>query len=107
MDDITRPAPKLTKYQAFRAYTAVCAKYDETAHPAAVTHDGGTWPTGPVLVRGFESAHGGDYAWAVVWEGGPHEWPVECGYGADGKPDYPAGVWTEAINGYALALYPV
>lgn len=106
MDDIKRPAAKLTRMQARTAYEAVCAKYGETVE-ATATHDGGAWPTGPVLVRGFESAHGGDYAWAVVWEGGPYEWPVECGYGADGKPNYPSGVYTEPINGYALALYPV
>ncbi len=112
MQDVKDTRPKLTRRQAQAAYVAVCEKFGET--PSRTTGGGiavhrqgsGVWPTGPILVADFEGWYSTN-DWAVLWEGGPEDWSILSGYGADNRPDYPAGVFAERINGYALGLYPL
>lgn len=112
MDDVKRPTAKLTQAQASKAYELVCEKYGEhvqrsatTAKVAVFEQGVGRWPSGPVLVRNFEGWYS-TTPWAIVWEGGPEDWTSACGYGGEHKPVYPAGVFTEPINGFALGLHP-
>lgn len=85
---------------------------------------------GPQLVKDHQGWYS-DHAWAIVWEGGPYEWPQLLDGGLDeellhglypefeqdhavavkkatyGAVKLPKGVWAEAINGYSIALYPL
>jgi len=70
--------------------------------PHVYHQDGSSWPNEPVLVKDFE-CWAGTVRWAVVWEGGPHDWASELQF----SDDLPSGwLFVEAYNGWALALYP-
>lgn len=112
MDDIKRPAPKLTPTQASKAFVAIVGAMEkslgyepgELTGPGApdgkvVVHEqgGGQWPDGPVLCRNWEDRDG----WAIVWEGGDYDWPHLMWPAAQA-----AGVFAEPYNGFALSLYP-
>jgi len=56
-----------------------------------------------------------DYAWAIVWEeGSPYNWTYLFPFGGVDEEfggrhtgvELPDDVWTEAITGWALAIYP-
>jgi len=85
----------LTKAQATAAYRRICKALGETPH-TDVVEQGMRWPAGPVLCRDFEGWYS-TTRWAVVWEEGPYEWPCNR---IDDR------VFVEAINGFALGLYP-
>ena len=42
-------------------------------------------------------------AWVIALEGGPYEWPIHIS--EPGKVEWPAGVWVEPLNHWALSLY--
>ena len=121
--------PKLTEEQALAAYealvTGLARNYghdpEELLGPqrAAATGElvvrrqgGLSWPDGPVLCADFEG-WSTTSDWAVVWEGGPHDWTMYVPHGGRtedfgltvGPIDLP-GVFCEPVNGFALALYP-
>jgi len=52
----------------------------------------------------YPPGHEGDF-WVLSLELGEHYWPYEIG-DDDDTVVWPAGVWTEAKNHFALALYP-
>lgn len=103
----TKTKTRVTKREAERTLAAVRRAFK------AYVSDG----YGPKLVKdwnwGFTVAH--DYDWAIVWEeGSPYNWTYlfpdggideEFG-GRHPAVDLPDGVWTEAITGWALAIYP-
>lgn len=84
---------------------------------AAVKRQCKTWlgegSTPPVLRENW-SWTGPTYAWAIIWEEGPYEWTylfphggIEEEFGFNLKAvNLPAGVWTEAITSWAIAIYP-
>jgi hypothetical protein len=67
---------------------------------------------GPTLVKNYESMSGSTVPYAIVWEEGPYDWAIdafersvtEFGHKLEGVTR-PAGLYAEAINGYALGLY--
>lgn len=70
-------------------------------------------PDSPSLPRLFEDWDG--YAFVIIWESGsPYDWPQLFPHGGideefGGRIDaveLPKGVWTEAVNGCVLAIYP-
>jgi hypothetical protein len=107
----------ITKRQAEASLKAVAKKFGADAD-------------GPQLVKDHQGWYS-DHAWAIVWEGGPYDWPQLLGGGIDeellngiypefepdlskaikkasrGAVEFPQGVWAEAINGYSIALYPL
>ena len=111
-------AKKLTKKQAEAALKVIAKKF------------GADNDYGPSLIKDYQGWYS-DYAWAIVWEEGPYEWPMLLDGGFDDElfqmlypefePDInkasmkarrspavlPAGVWAEPINHYSLALHPV
>lgn len=97
---------KLTKAKATAALRAICKQFavDEAEIGAG---------RGPQLVQDYEPMHGGTVDYAIVWEEGPYEWTygafwphidTETGLRREGVVK-PAGVYSEAINTYALGLY--
>ena len=104
----------VTKRQAEASLKAIAKKFGEGAQ----------------LVKDHQGWYS-DHAWAIVWEGGPYEWPQLLDGGFDeelfnglypefeqshpeavkkathGAVKLPKGVWAEAINGYSIALYPL
>lgn len=83
----------------------------------------------PKLIKNYEGWYSTS-AWAILWEGGPYEWPQFLGGGVNEEllynlypefePDFdkavkaattrkpldlPAGVWYEPINGYSISLH--
>lgn len=100
----------LTATEATEAYRAVCAQYADMgveAHNGFVRQDEQRWPTGPVLCRKFEG-WSTLTEWAVVWEGGPEDWPqyASAAQFEDGRGGLPDGIFVEPVNGFALGLYP-
>lgn len=93
---------KLTKAKANAALAAIRKQFGVTAAES-----------GPQLVQDYEPMHGGTVDYAIVWEEGPFEWTygafwphvdAESGIRREGVVK-PAGVYSEAINHYALGLY--
>lgn len=79
---------------------------------------------GPKLVKGYESCYGSKAPYAIVWEDyAPYDWAIRAGEngGLDEEMSslmgervetapakkWPATVWSEPVNGYVLALYPL
>lgn len=59
-------------------------------------------PYGPQLVMDFDWFN--DEGWpTIVWEGGPHEWAVECSFAL--LDNAPKGLWFEATTSWALGIY--
>lgn len=58
--------------------------------------------TGGEDARLYPPGHEGPY-WCVSLEGHEYDWPYRLSQ-IDGA--FPVGVWTEAVNGFALALHP-
>ena len=95
-------------------YRKFCKTFGATPvdHPVRQGTNDPAWGEGPVLCRDFE-LWSSTTAWAIVWEGGPYDWPqLFPGGGTDEEyglrwPEVKlaANVWTEAITGYALGLY--
>jgi len=58
----------------------------------------------PVLMPKFEGCSGP--VPAIVYEGGPHEWPIFVGQDPDVHEALTKiGVWCEPYSGWALCLY--
>lgn len=58
--------------------------------------------TGPELRMNFDWQ--GTGAWtAIVWEGGPYDWAVECSF--DLLPSLPKGVWLEPVTSWSMNIY--
>ena len=106
----------LTERQAMAVYRKFCRyfkAYDIEPVDHAVT-PGERWPTdGPVLVKDFETGYS-TAKWAIVWEGGPYDWPQLFPHGGIDEEfgfnwpnvELPGGAWVEPINGWSTAIYP-
>lgn len=69
--------------------------------------------SGPTLVKDFDWDCG-VAPYAVVWEGGPYEWPMLAGEGGVDEEfgfkikavEFPKTVFVEPYTGWALGIYP-
>lgn len=85
------------------AYKRVCKALGEAPHGEPVRQGlAETWPDGPVLCRDFEGWYS-DYRWAIVWETGD-DWPLRDR--VHKAADRGGRVYSESVNGWALALFP-
>jgi hypothetical protein len=85
--------PEATEAQANAVFEQIKIQFKEYITPDYA----------PKLVKDWDYLESGPKAWAVVWEQGPHEWP----YSVPTFPAPEASVWAEAVNTWAVAIYPV
>jgi hypothetical protein len=98
----------VTKKQAEKVLRVLCAQRGVKL---------GDKEYGPQLVKdwewGWTQSH--TYRWAIIWEGGPYDWPFYFPYGGieeefgSNVPDVSErvnDVFVEAITSWAIAIYP-
>lgn len=91
----------ISSLEAKGAYRQVCALLGvEPQKSIRKQGDPGPVPIGPILYRDFEGWHA-TFPWAIVWEGGPHDWSVEASF----TPELLESKFLfEPINSYALTF---
>lgn len=111
--------PCLTEAQAKAAFESVKAQFKEYREGLGYE---------PELIKNWDWLDTGPKAWAIVWETGPSDWSYRSPDGGrdwehthemqailgykdavvdtPAAPDFPAKVRGEAVNSWALALYP-
>lgn len=100
----------VTKRQAQQAFRQVKDQFREIT----VDIDGAN---GPKLIKDWDWLDSGPTKWAIVWEGGPHDWAMlaetggrlEMEYGQTIPPAkrWPAGTFAEAVTSWAVGIYEV
>jgi hypothetical protein len=95
-----------TKAECLKVFKAICKQHGVTEDELA---DG----YGPQLVMDWDWFGYGPRP-AIIWEGGPYDWPVYAPHGGRSETGYripdvsdqlPPGVWLEAATGWALSIY--
>lgn len=92
---------QISALEAKGAYCQVCALLGvKPEKKIRKQGDPGPVPSGPILYRDFEGWYA-VYQWAIVWEGGPHDWSVISIYS---KELMESKFLFESINSYSLTF---